>query len=359
MIETSDHPPVRVAIVGWGRWGRLCHGLLASTTPGMTLRGVVSRSPDKRADAERQHGCPTYATLDDALAGDAELFVLATPNDRHAVDAIACLEAGRHVLVDKPIATTVAQADAMLKAAATAGRVLSVFQNRRLDGDFLTVRRLVADGRLGDLRWAELAWQSFGPTRGWRGDADRGGGRLVDLGSHLIDQLLVLMPGRIESVYARIVREFEDADVESDALVLIRFADGRTGVIDCSSRAALPKPRFYLRGTTATFEKFGIDPQEGELSNGIDAVQAVREPREQWGRLRSASDGKLSGRPEDAERVETLPGDWPDFYANLRDSIRGGAELLVKPRESRRVLAVLEAAFRSEASGQAEAVDGE
>ena len=353
------HPPVRVAIVGWGRWGKLCHGLLASTTPGMTLSGVVSRSPESRAEAAQLHGCAAYATLDEALAGDADLFVLATPNDRHAADAIACLEAGKHVLVDKPIAASVAEADAMIAAAERAGHVLSVFQNRRLDGDFLTVQRLLSDGRLGDLRWAELAWQSFGANRGWRGNAGRGGGRLVDLGSHLIDQLLVLMPGKISGVYARVVREFEQADVESDALLVITFADGRTGAIDCSSRAALPKPRFYLRGTSATFEKFGVDPQEAELANGIDAVRAAREPADQHGRLRDATDGKLAARPDDTERVETLPGDWPRFYANLRDAIRGAAEPLVRPDQCRRVLAVLEAAFRSEQSGRAEAVDGE
>ena len=354
--DMSD--PVRIVVVGWGRWGRLCHGLFASQTPGCALHGVVSGDPAKRADVGSKHGCRTYADLDAALADDAgELFVIAVPNDLHAGYAERCLRAGRHVLIDKPMAPTAAECDRMIAAAGEAGRVLSVFHNRRFDGDFLTLRKLVADGRLGDLRWAEMAWQGFGPNGGWRGDAGRGGGRFNDLGSHLIDQLLLLDGGRVTNVYCRLTREFEHKDVESDALLVLTFASGRTGVVDCSSRVALPKPRFYARGTEATFEKHGVDPQEDALPAGLDAVRAAREAATAHGRLRHGAAGKLAGRPDDAERVETLPGAWPEFYERLRSSIRHGTPPPSPASEARRVVQVLEAAHKSGASGEAVGVD--
>ena len=233
---------VRIAIVGWGRWGRVCHGLLASATPGCALHAVVSGDAEKRQKVEAEHRCRTYATPAEAFADDlVDLVVLATPNDAHADLACAALAAGKHVLVDKPLAPTLPECDRMIAAAQDAGRALCVFNNRRYDGDFRTARRLVADGRLGDLRWAEMAWQGGGPPGGWRGDATRGGGRFVDLGSHLIDQLLLLIPDTIAGVYCRLMREFEHKDVESDALLIVHFAGGATGVIDCSSRAAIPQ----------------------------------------------------------------------------------------------------------------------
>ena len=350
---------VRIAVIGWGRWGRVCHGLLASTTPGCALHAVVSGDAEKRAKVETEHGCRTYATPAKAFADDAvDLVVLATPNDAHADLACAALAAGKHVLVDKPLAPTLAECDRMIGAAQDAGRTLCVFNNRRYDGDFRTARRLVDDGRLGDLRWAEMAWQGGGAPGGWRGDAMRGGGRFIDLGSHLIDQLLLLIPDRIEGVYCRLMREFEHKDVESDALLIVHFAGGATGVIDCSSRAAIPKPRFYLRGTEATFEKFGLDPQEDALPDGIDAVRAARPDPADDGRLRAISGGKLSSRPDDAEQIDTLPGDWPALYADLRDAVVNGTPPPVPAAEARRVVAVFDAALRSAETGRVVAVDG-
>jgi scyllo-inositol 2-dehydrogenase (NADP+) len=350
---------IRTVIVGWGRWGRLCHGLMATSTPGMELAGIVSSSSDKRQDAADRHGCDGFATLDEALNVKPELVVLATPPDVNVELAGTAMRAGADVLVDKPIAPDLARADTMIGTAAETGRRVCVFQNRRYDGDFNTLRGLIRDGRLGELKWVEMAWQAFGPPRGWRGEADRGGGRFRDLGAHLIDQMLLLFPGRIEGVYARLLRDFDGRDIESEAMLVLHFEGNRTGVVDCSSLSTLPKPRFYARGTGGTFEKYGVDPQEAKLADGIEAVRAAREPESAWGRLRAATDGKLEGRPEDAPRIETQPGDWPGFYTDLRDALKTGSDLPAPAADARRVVAVFEAAERSARSGRVEAVDGE
>lgn len=353
--------PVHTVIVGWGRWGRLCHGLLASSTTGMTLHGVVSSDPAKRANAAETLDCRTYKTPEEAFDDPAaELVVLATPTDTHAGLAIAALSAGKHVLVEKPMAATLAEVDRMTAAATEAGRILSVFQNRRFDGDFLTLRQLFDDGRLGDLRWLEMAWQGFGPPGGWRGEDDRGGGRLLDLGPHLIDQMLLLIGDRIEGVWCRLRHEFESSAVESEAMLVLQFAGGRTGVIDVSSLAALPKPRFYARGTKATFEKYGFDPQEAALSRGSAAIDAAREAPESFGRLREGQRQTFKSYPlDEAETIPTQQGSWRRFYEHLRDAIRTDAPPPVTPAEARRVVAVIEAARQSAASGRVEPVDGE
>lgn len=352
--------PVRTVIVGWGRWGRLCHGLLASSTAGVTLHGVVSSDPEKRAAAAKQYGCRAYATSAEAFDDPAvELVVLATPTDTHADLAVAALSAGKHVLVDKPIAATLAEVDRMNTAAAEAGRILSVFQNRRFDGDFLTLQRLLNDGLLGDLRWLEMAWQGFGPPRGWRGSDAHGGGRLLDLGAHLIDQALVLIGDRVEGVWCRMRHEFDSTSVESDAMLVVQFATGRTAVIDVSSLAALAKPRFYARGTKATFEKFGFDPQEAALAEGAAAVDVARASPESFGRLRLGQRQTFKSHPMEAETIPTQQGSWRRFYEQLRDAIRTDTRPPVTPAEGRRVMAIIEAARRSAATGRTEPVNGE
>jgi scyllo-inositol 2-dehydrogenase (NADP+) len=332
----------RAAVIGYGYAGRSFHSYLIQLTPGLILQGVASSRAEKRAQIEQERGCHAYQTVDEVLADPAvDLVVLATPNDTHATLAIRALEAGKHVVVDKPMAVTLDEANRMVATAERTGRLLSVFQNRRWDGDYLTVRKLMDEGQLGNVRWIEMAWQRWGAPRGWRADAEKGGGRLYDLGAHLLDQLLQLFPQPVEAVYCRTHHDFAQTNVESHALITVHFADGATGVCDLSSMAAIAKPRFQIYGDRGAFIKYGLDPQEEAMRAGqIDAaVNSVE------------SDGRLhDGTTETV--IPTVPGRWRSYYENIRDAIKGEAALTVKAAEAQRVMAVIDAALRSAASGQ-------
>lgn len=332
----------RVAVIGYGYAGRSFHSYLIRLTPGLILHGVASSDPAKREQIERERGCKAYSSVDEVLADPViDLVVLATPNDLHAPLAIRAMEAGKHVVTDKPMCVTLAEADQMVATAERTGRLLSIFQNRRWDGDFLTVRQLMVEGKLGHVRWVEMAWQRWGAPRGWRGEAIKGGGRLYDLGAHLLDQLLQLFPQPVTGVYCRVHYDFPERDVESHALITVHFADGATGVCDLSSMAALTKPRFHVFGDKGTFMKYGLDPQEDAMRAG--QIDTAVEPVESYGKLHDGVTETI---------VPTVPGRWRSYYENVRDALTGKAELAVKPQEVRRVMAVFDAALRSAQSGQ-------
>ena len=334
---------VQVAVIGYGFAGRCFHSYLVGLVPELELRGICTANPERQERARQERGCRIYATFDEVLADrEVELVILATPNASHCDLAVQALDAGKHVVADKVMCLNLAEYERMAAAAQRRGRLLTVFQNRRWDGDFLTLQQVMADGVLGEVRWLELAWQGFGAWGGWRGQKAAGGGKLYDLGAHLIDQVCLLFPEPTTSVYARLQHDLPETDTESHALVVVNFAGGRTAVVDTSSLAAFAKPRFYALGTKATFRKYGVDPQERKMIEGdIDA--AVEAP-ENYARIH---DGKT-------ETVcPTLPGRWRNYYENIADVLRRGAKPLVTLESVRRQIAVLDAAFRSAAAGQA------
>ncbi len=333
---------IRTVVVGFGGAGRKFHCYLIGLVDELELHGIVSSSEEKRREIVETYGCKAYPALDDALADDAvDLIVIATPNSTHAEIAIRAMDAGKNVVTDKVMCLDLQQCDAMIAAAERNGVLLTVFQNRRFDGDYRTVRKLWADGLLGEVRWIEMAWQGFRAMRGWRGEAAMGGGRFYDLGAHLVDQLCMLLPRAIESVYCRMRHDFADSDTESECLLVVGFEGGGTGVCDFSGVAAIGKPRFYVRGTGGAFRKYGRDPQEAAMHAGdIDA--AVEDPDE-YGLY---SDGKTE------RRIQTVPGRWRDYYENVAAVLREGAAPAVKLPELRRQIAVIDAARRSAAAGE-------
>lgn len=334
--------PIRTVVIGYGFAGRCFHSYLVGLTPGLVLHGVASRHPATREKIVAERRCRAYDSFEAVLADpDVDLVVLATPNSTHCDLAVEALRAGKHVVTDKVMCLTLRECDRMLAAARRSGRLLSVFQNRRWDGDYLTLRQLMADGRLGDVRWLEMAWQGFGAWGGWRGQAAMGGGKLYDLGAHLIDQILLLFPEAVTSVHCRLHHDLPTTDTESQALVTIGFESGRTALCDTSSLAAIPKPRFYACGTGGTFCKHGVDPQEKAMIAGD--IDAAREDEALYGRLH---DGKQE------TRIPTLPGRWRCYYENIAAVLAGQAEPAVKLAEVRRAIAVLDAAFRSARLGR-------
>ncbi len=328
---------LRAVVVGYGYAGRVFHSHLIETTPGLALYGVASRDPRTRDRIVSERTCKAYDGVDAVFADrDVDLVVLATPNSTHAALAIRALEAGKHVVTEKVMCLNLEECDRMIIAARKAGKMLTVFQNRRWDGDFLTVSQLMREGRLGRVRWIEMAWQKFGPPTGWRGRAEMGGGRFYDLGAHLVDQLLLLFPQAVRSVYCRTSHDFEDTNVESHATLVVGFEGGATGVCDLSSMAAISKPRFNVFGTGATFVKYGFDPQEEAIKAGDLDLASEREA--DYGRLHD-------GRTEAV--VPTRSGCWRAFYENVVKVLTKGEEPAVSLEQSRRVIGVLDAALRA------------
>ncbi|HRW07030.1 MAG TPA: Gfo/Idh/MocA family oxidoreductase [Caldilineaceae bacterium] len=332
----------RAAVIGYGYAGRSFHSYLINLTPGLILHGVASSSAEKRAQIAQERRCKAYNSFDEVLADPAvDLVVLATPNDLHATYAIRAMEAGKHVVTDKPMAVTLDEAKQMVATAERTGKLLSIFQNRRWDGDYLTVRKLMDEGQLGNVRWIEMAWQRWGAPRGWRGEVAKGGGRLYDLGAHLLDQLLQLFPQPVEAVYCRLHHDFDHTNVESHALVTVHFADGATGVCDLSSMSAIVKPRFQIYGDKGTFIKYGLDPQEDAMRAGD--IDAAVNSAESYGRLHDGTTEHV---------IPTVPGRWRSYYENVRDAIKGEAALAVKATEVQRVMTVIDAALRSAESSE-------
>lgn len=354
-MEPSSHRTFRVGLLGYGLGGRVFHAPLVAATPGLELAAVVTRDPERRAQLRAAH--PSAVALDtpEALLGMKEgvdLVVVCTPNRTHAHLARAALEAGLPVVVDKPFATSAAAAREVAALARSRGLLLTVFQNRRWDGDFLTVQRLVRDGALGEVRRFESRFERWSPAvrAGWKESADPedGGGLLLDLGSHLVDQALVLL-GPVATVYAELDRRRPGSAVDDDAFLALRHVSGARSHLWMSRVAAQRGPRFRVLGSTAAFTKHGLDGQEPAMASGAvpGAPGWGEEPAARWGRL---------GPEDSAAPVPTAPGAYPAFYASVAAALRGEGPPPVDPAGPIAALEVLEAARRSAGSGQVERV---
>ena len=339
---------LRVAIVGYGLAGRVFHAPLVAATPGLRLASVVTGDPQRQADAADRH--PGIRTLSDPAqlwAGDApDLVVIATPTDSHAPLANAALERGTAVVVDKPLAVSAADAEALVARARNAGALLTVFQNRRWDSDHLTLRRLIDEGRLGRVVRYESRFERWRPEpRGaWRESAppERGGGQLLDLGSHLVDQALTLF-GPVTHVSAE-VDGLRGLPSDDDAFLALRHASGTISHLRMSAMTAAPGPRLRVLGTEAAYVAPQLDTQEDRLRAGSrpDTAEAWgAEPQSHWGRL-VTGDYSI---PIRSEREN-----WPEFYRLLEEALRTGGPPPVDPDDAVAALRVLEAARQAAAT---------
>lgn len=341
--------PINTVVVGYGYAGERIHVPLVRLAPQLRLYGVVSSDAGKRERIERDLGCFTFAEMDAALDDpEVQLVIIATPNILHASQAVAAMNAGRHVIIDKPMCLTSREADVLLQVARESRVALGVFHNRRFDSDYLTLRRLMQTGQLGDVRWLEMAWQRAKMPRTWRQAAGSGGGRLMDLGSHLIDQAIQLFQAPVKSVYCRMHREYPGLDIDSHAMVTLGFADGRTAIIDTTSLCHAPKPRILALGSKATFVKYGMDPQEAALAAGD--IDSAAEPPAAWGTVHTA---------EGVTAVKPVEGRWRSYYELTGEAIANWprARLPVPADEAARTIRILEAARASATEGRVVAVD--
>lgn len=360
--SSSSRETLRVGVIGYGLAGSVFHAPLVASTPGMTVSDIVTANPDRQAQA--RHDYPEaviHATPEAMLADPAglDLVVVAAPNRAHVALGIAAMEAGLPVVVDKPVAPSSAEAQRLLDTSRRTGKLFTVFQNRRWDNDFLTVRRLIAADALGPVVRFESRFERYRPAvrpDAWRErpEPEEAGGLLFDLGAHLIDQARVLF-GQPVSVYAESDLRRPGVQVDDDTFIALRFPGGQVAHLWASVIPRQPGPRMRVVGMRGIYEKQHLDPQEDDLVAGARPGDPGwgEEPRERWGRLV----GEVGGLPIDGT-VETVPGSYESFYALMRDAIVAGGPLPVDPADSIASLRIIESARESARTGNVVHLDG-
>jgi predicted dehydrogenase len=336
-------PAARVALIGFGYAGRVFHAPLISATPGLTLAVIGSRQGtgvrSVYPDAE-----PVSDPLTAARHPDVDLVVIATPNDTHAPLAEAALRAGKHVVVDKPFTVTLAEARALAALAAQVERVLSVFQNRRWDSDFLAVRREINGGRIGQVVELRSEISRYRPEvrDRWRERAGTGSGVWYDLGPHLIDQALVLF-GPPESVQADLRVQRRGGSAVDWFHAVLGYGPMRV-ILESSMLATDAAPRFLVRGAKGSLTKRRGDVQEDQLLAGKTPGSSG------WG---VDPDPLIFAGGDDrgAAELAVPPGNYPGYYTAIGDAIRGRGSVAVSPAQATTVMAVIEAGMQSSVEG--------
>jgi scyllo-inositol 2-dehydrogenase (NADP+) len=335
---------VQVGLIGFGLGGRVFHAPIIRAVPGLQLGAIVERSGDSARAAYPD--VRVVRSVSELLSIDSiELVVVTTPNPTHLDLARQCLEAGRHVVVDKPFTTTSAEAEELVRLARARNRLITVYHNRRWDGDFLTLRRIVQEASLGRLVLFESHMERYRPmlkAEAWRELPKPGSGLWFDLGPHLLDQAWALF-GQPAAMTTDLRAERDGAVVDDAFDVVLHYARMRV-LIRSNLLTCFPGPRFRLNGTRGSFVKYGSDPQEEALKRGEtpDQPNWGREPEENWGTLSLAK-----GETITQTRIPTETGDYRRYYQNVRDAIVSGAPLDVSPQHGLRIMQALELAIES------------
>jgi len=332
---------IRVGLVGYGYAGKTFHAPLIAGTQGMVLASVSS------SDADKVHAdWPAVQVVADAQQlfenPDIDLIVIPTPNDTHFPLAKAALQAGKHVVVDKPFTITLEQARELDKLAKHCGKLLSVFHNRRWDSDFLTLKTLLADGLLGEVAYFESHFDRYRPVvrDRWREKAAAGGGIWYDLGPHLLDQALTLfgLPVSIDVDLAQL----RNGAQATDYFHAILTYPQRRVILHGSVLAPAETPRYIVQGTRGGYIKYGLDPQEDRLKAG------ERLPQANWGI--DPRDGVLTLAKGDALEqhiLPTLPGNYLAYYEGIRDALLGKGENPVPATQAIEVMELIELGIQS------------
>jgi scyllo-inositol 2-dehydrogenase (NADP+) len=333
----STFQKINTAILSYGMSGSVFHLPLLEAHPGYTVKAILHRNINKKID----HRYPVVHTMDEILKDRSiDLVIVNTPNNTHFEFAAQALDAGKHVVVEKPFTVTTKEADELIEIAHKNLRTLTVFQNRRWDGDFLTVKKVIEDHQVGQLVEFECHYDRFRNTisDSWKEVPKPGVSILYNLGSHLIDQVLVLF-GLPLYLDARLAARRPGSKVEDYYDIRFEYKDFHV-ILKSSYLVKEPGPRYIVHGTEGSFIKKGLDVQEQDLTAGKKPGTPGwgGEGEDNWGTLNTLS---YNGS------IETIPGNYVLFYENLYDTIFNGLPLAVKPEEARNVVWLIEACIES------------
>lgn len=335
---------IKTALASYGVSGRVFHAPLIETHPAFELSVICERSQNEAA--KRYPDAQIVRSFDELLAiDDIELVVINTPDTTHFEFCKKALQAGKHVVVEKPFVFTVSEGEELIACAKAQNRLLAVFQNRRWDGDFLTVQKILAENKLGRLVEFQSTmprFRNFIVDNTWKEVPDRHVGLTYNLGAHLIDQALQLF-GMPTSLYARIRKMRENSLIDDYFQISLHYPTLEV-TLKSSYLMREETPRFAIHGTLGSFVKYGNDPQEESLKAGEipDSRTFGLDKPMKWGMLHTEIDGKIYRQP-----VETERGNYMAFYDNMADSILNNEPLLTSADENLKLIAILEACFKS------------
>jgi predicted dehydrogenase len=365
---------IGVGVIGFGLGGRVFHAPFVSAVSGLRLVSIMQRKGNEAAQA--YPGTKIERSIEATLADKSvEVVVVSTPNETHFALAKQVLEAGKHVVIDKPFAATSADAQELGRIAKSKGLLAIPFHNRRWDGDFQTVRKLLQEGAIGRLVTFESHFDRFRPIpreNTWKEAGNPANGMLFDLGPHLVDQVLALF-GAPDAITASVRADRDETAIEDAFDITLHYpgnpgspasnlagvekngkgmlAHCRTSYLACDNA-----PRFLLHGTTGSFKKHGLDPQEPALVGG--AKVPVMGSTEVWLQEKESAWGKLTVAPKPVDptmlierQVKTELGDYRGYYANVRDAVLGKSPLAVTAEDGYRVAKLLEMARESSSKG--------
>jgi len=329
---------LNTAIIGFSLSGRVFHAPFIHTHPGFNLTKIVERNGDTSHDIY-----PYIKVVKDykALLADDELdlIVIGTPNIWHYPMVKDCLLAGKHVVIEKPFTPTTHEATELIEIANKTDKKIFVYHNRRWDGDFMTVKKLLADEILGDIKEYEVHFDRYAPDlkENWRDKELPGSGILYDLGAHLIDQALHLFgsPNKVES---RIETQRHNSPVDDFFRLELEYPNDLKVILTAGMLVEKSGPRFTIKGSKGSFIKYGIDPQEAALKKGLmpNIKNWGTDKKENWGHIISNNANK---------EIETIAGNYMGFYDNVYEAIVNNNDMLVKPEEAKEVIRIIEMAF--------------
>ena len=340
---------LRVGLIGFGIGGQIFHAPIITTVQGLHLSKIRATKPAQVDTAKTKYPRATIVSTSEDIFNDADidLVVITTPNTAHFPLALEALKAGKHVVVDKPFTINTQEADELIALAEEKDLILSVYQSRRFDSDFHTLRKIIANGFLGDIAELESRYdrfRNFLKPGAWREDDAPGTGILYDLGSHLIDQVLVLF-GLPDSVSADLRIQRKGGKANDNFEVILNYP-GIKASIKGGMLVREPLPRFILLGNNGSFVKHGLDVQEEALKAGFNSTTKANwgvEPPELWGTINTDINGQHF-----VGKIESEKGDYGAYYRNIYQAITGRGKLIVTALQARNTIRIIELAMQSD-----------
>jgi predicted dehydrogenase len=336
---------IKVGLIGFGMAGRVFHAPLIDHVEGLQLTSIRETKKDNIEIIQERYPNATIVDSSEAIFDDPaiELIVVAVPNKYHFEIAQQALLAGKHVVVDKPVTVTSAEAQELINIAKEQKKVLSVYQNRRWDSDFLTVHKVIASGKLGRLVEYEAhfdRFRNFIKPNSWKETGEKGTGLLYDLGSHLIDQALVLF-GQPQSISADIRIQRDNSEIPDYFSLMLEYGEFKV-TLKSGMLVKEPLPKYIISGTEGAFVKYGMDVQESTLNEAkisLSDPQWGEEPEEIWGILNSVKDGR--------KVLKSEKGNYGAYYENVQAAITEKADVIVTGEQALNVIKVIELAMQS------------